>query len=909
MSEPKRYVVSTTQVNEATGPFVGDRANLLAEIEKVGVPIPTSFVVTNQAFDDFIVGADLVPFISERINNIDYTNKKKVKQSSKEIQEAIINARIPDIVSLPIEKAYSGLGGMLEAFVELRTSPARPELNEVNFSEGYLVENIKGVEMLLSALKELWAALFSEEALLFRASIAYEGPLTQAVLIQKHIQAEVSGIVYTQNKTSGMDTEMEIQAIMGLQSGIERLSLVPDSYFYNPSTEEIVNKKLVPQERMLVRRGRVDHSDPVTEVAISPSWRKKQKLEDRFIINLGRVGSSLRNLYASNLEIEYAFEAGRFYIINIVTEEETLLKRSALEISKDKARPIEELYPEMQELSGGPKVALARAEGGHIAEEEERDLSGLAVVSGDDDEEEAENIIARPESKEEERKEGVQIARTKARDKKKEDKIEIARNSAIPFDDRNKPEIKISGGIMQEPPINQPGVEVHGREVVVDIKPITSLEKIVSGIGFGKSAQFGLIHFVEKKEDWDGLTGDEIIVLKEFDPNKVDDINKARGLLLEKSPREEFLQSIKIPTVHSVGGARRIFRENEVITLDASSGDVLLGAGKLPESEKVVDSSVSEGPIKKFEDVRFEQQEGLQVIKTGTKVWQIFRPSDPHLDLANADGLFVDMNDYYQIAAVNPEYLLSEPEYRRSFIKEVAASLKPVLVELGEKKLILKANDLDYESLVKMKGNEVINFNTKDFAGSGKFVKNPKLLEIELEILSILRNSEALRNIYLALPRVNTAEELIEVKKTVSSYGFRRSSTFKLMAVISEPLGMLSVKSIVENDIDSVIFDLSAILKRLFGGIKYELSHDLITFLTWVCSTVNANKSEAYILNEGLVIEKEVVSKLMSKGVSNFVLPQEDVYQSKMLFSSLEVKKIVAKNKRGRKRKDIDYGF
>lgn len=111
MSEPKRYVISLSQIQGQPGELVGDRILLLNEVDKLGVPIPTTFVITSQAFDDFIVAADLVSYISERINNVDYTKQRQIKQNAREIREAIMRSPMPDIIAQPIEKAYSGMGG------------------------------------------------------------------------------------------------------------------------------------------------------------------------------------------------------------------------------------------------------------------------------------------------------------------------------------------------------------------------------------------------------------------------------------------------------------------------------------------------------------------------------------------------------------------------------------------------------------------------------------------------------------------------------------------------------------------------------------------------------------------------------------------------------------------------------
>ncbi|KXK27069.1 MAG: phosphoenolpyruvate synthase [candidate division WS6 bacterium OLB20] len=261
------------------------------------------------------------------------------------------------------------------------------------------------------------------------------------------------------------------------------------------------------------------------------------------------------------------------------------------------------------------------------------------------------------------------------------------------------------------------------------------------------------------------------------------------------------------------------------------------------------------------------------------------------------------MNDFYLHASVNPEYLLGEPEHKRSFIKEVVAHLKPLLELLENKTVLLKAHDLDYEHLSKLQGNQSIDFNTRHLSGAGKFVANPKLLELELEILAILRNRESLRNIWLAVPNVNSADELTEVKKIISSYGFRRSSTFKLYALITRPLGMLSLKTIVDHEIDAVGLDIDRILDNLFGDADYTMTTDIATFLGWAVRTINSNKSRPVLMNRKHDIDKETLQLMVEKGLTEFIVPQKDLYQSRLLVSSIEITKVTKRRNAAERRK------
>jgi hypothetical protein len=73
--------------------------------------------------------------------------------------------------------------------------------------------------------------------------------------------------------------------------------------------------------------------------------------------------------------------------------------------------------------------------------------------------------------------------------------------------------------------------------------------------------------------------------------------------------------------------------------------------------------------------------------------------------------------------------------------------------------------------------------------------------------------------------------------------------------------------------------------------------------------TINTSKSEAHLLNRNLELDEEQLKYLLEKGLSNFILPTSKLLDYKNRVASLEVAKVEKKKKRGRRRKEIDFGF
>jgi phosphoenolpyruvate synthase/pyruvate phosphate dikinase len=871
LDDVKKYVISLSQIDEANANIVGERALLLHEIDKLGIPVPQTFVITTQAFDDFIIGNNLVEFISQRINEINYSNKKSVRRSADEIQKEILKGSIPEILQAPIGKSYSGLGGLFEAFVALRTSPVVPDLNESNFGKPFNIENIKGEEMLFEKVKGLWAELFSEAALIFRASVGYEGSITQPLLVQKMVQAEVSGRIFTVSPADGKADISEIMAVLGLIDILDNEGeTVADSYFYNKQTEEILDKKTAPQDKMLVRKGRIKDSNPNTTVSISDMWRNKQKLDDRYILNLGRIGQSLQELYGRALTIEFAFETGKLYITEIGSTDKKPL-RSMLKIEEEEKK-------------------------GNVNEEyNNTNFKGVASVVEDDYTESDLN--------------GPNLVNTP--DDPKDDKM------ANYVAEVNEGEISV-GKKAEAVPVRPvllnkkvEGVTFEDKKIVVEVHAIEKLDKILDGLGFGKGANYGLVQFIYNDTDWLELTGDQILVLDKLPKDHLEQINSARGLVLSETLKEEDLAYIKVPTIHTVKDALKKLNEGEVITIQPETNAVYLGAGKLDGDhvgEKKEFTPVASQSAVIFKDPVVDEKAQTDEIRTSADMWQIFNPSDPKVEKLHADGIFIDMGDYYKSAGLNPEYILGEPELKKEFMDGVVKNIAQVLETIQEKNALMQGSSLTADELSKLKGSENMNYDHKELRGAAKFIANPELLHLELEILDQVRNKEGLRNVWYSIPNVNIVEEQSEVKKIISSFGFRRSSTFKVVSQVSTPLAAISLKALIENDIDGIILDLDRLINAFISG-QYHLDESLLRFLLWAVETLSSNKAKAYVINRTEKLDKDVIRALLDGGVENFILPEPELYTFKLLVSGLEVKKIEHVKKRGRKRKKIDYGF
>jgi pyruvate,water dikinase len=93
--------------------LVGGKSASLGEMIRnlsvLGIHIPGGFVITTDAYWQFLQQSNLEEFIREELTHIDFNNVESLRRSGSKIRQAISNARFPHELSHQIIAAYEAL--------------------------------------------------------------------------------------------------------------------------------------------------------------------------------------------------------------------------------------------------------------------------------------------------------------------------------------------------------------------------------------------------------------------------------------------------------------------------------------------------------------------------------------------------------------------------------------------------------------------------------------------------------------------------------------------------------------------------------------------------------------------------------------------------------------------------------
>ena len=380
MSLPR--VVWFKQVGKDDVGLVGGKGANLGEMTQAGFPVPPGFIVTAEAYREFIKENNLEEKISHIIKPIDYQKNASLNKAAKEIKALILKGKMSETLTKEIFDAYQKLGGVLkDALVAVRSSATAEDLPGASFAgqqETYL--NVKGEANLLLRIKDAWASLFGARAIFYRHEQKFDHfKVAIAIPVQKMVESEKSGIMFTLDPITNDKTKVVIEAIFGLGELIVQGAVTPDHYEVTKHDMKIVVKNIATQTKQLIKRG-TDNK----EVHISERDGKEQKISNMQILKLAAIGKKLEHHYYFPQDSEWAIEKGEIYIVQtrpittIKTEKEM---QEAEKQTTQQSASITNLELLLQGSPASPGIAAGPVKVLKSAKELEKVLPGDVLVA------------------------------------------------------------------------------------------------------------------------------------------------------------------------------------------------------------------------------------------------------------------------------------------------------------------------------------------------------------------------------------------------------------------------------------------------------------------------------------------------------------------------------------------------
>src|SRR5215218_8596964 len=298
-----RLTLPFDAIDRAALPVAGGKAANLGELTRAGLPVPPGFCVATDAYELVAEGADLRRVL-DHLTETRPEDTARLAELAAEARAALLAAPVPADIVAAVGEAYRALGNSPP--VAVRSSATAEDLAGASFAgqqDTYI--NVVGAEALMDSVRRCWASLWTDRAVSYRASNGIDPRgLRLAVAVQRMVESEIAGVLFTANPLTGRRRQAVIDASPGLGEAVVSSAVNPDHFVENTTTGEIVERSL-GDKRVAVMAAAGNGTQRV-ELA----GGEEASLTDGQIRALAKLGARVEAHYGEPQDIEWAIDAG-----------------------------------------------------------------------------------------------------------------------------------------------------------------------------------------------------------------------------------------------------------------------------------------------------------------------------------------------------------------------------------------------------------------------------------------------------------------------------------------------------------------------------------------------------------------------------------------------------------------------
>ncbi|WJV54769.1 PEP/pyruvate-binding domain-containing protein [Prodigiosinella aquatilis] len=273
---------------------LGGKGYSLNNLIHAGLPVPSAFCVTAQAYQQFI---------EEAVPGAELTDGDLIA-----VRDAILRADIPDSLKRAIDDAYQHLGH--DTTIAVRSSALDEDGQRQSFAgqyETYL--HVKGSEAVLHKVQACWASLWAERAAQYRHEPASHSAI--AVILQVMVDADAAGVMFTQDPLSGSTDKVVIDSCWGLGEGVVSGQVTTDSFTLDKATGELCDQQIRHKPNYCQR----DEHGLVTLLQTPEAKRNLPSLTPAQLQQLVTLARQAQLIYNTELDIEWAVKDDKVWLL------------------------------------------------------------------------------------------------------------------------------------------------------------------------------------------------------------------------------------------------------------------------------------------------------------------------------------------------------------------------------------------------------------------------------------------------------------------------------------------------------------------------------------------------------------------------------------------------------------------
>ena len=367
------YVISLDKLGAHDVERVGGKnaslGEMISNLAHAGVSVPGGFATTAQAYRDFLELSGLNDQIHDALDALDVDDVNALAKAGAKIRQSIMEAEFPERLNEEIRRAFAEMSaGNLHIAVVVRSSATAEDLPDASFAgqqETFL--NIRGVENVIRATKEVFASLFNDRAISYRVHQGFDHRhVALSAGVQRMVRSETgtSGVLFTLDTESGFPDVVFITGAYGLGETVVQGAVNPDEFYVHKPTLQagrpaILRRNLGSKAIKMIYGDEGKAGRSVKTVEVDRADRARFCLSDAEVAELAKQALIIEKHYARPMDIEWAKDGDDNKLYIVQARPETVKSRSHANVMeryllKEKGKVLVEGRAIGQRIGAGP---------------------------------------------------------------------------------------------------------------------------------------------------------------------------------------------------------------------------------------------------------------------------------------------------------------------------------------------------------------------------------------------------------------------------------------------------------------------------------------------------------------------------------------------------------------------------
>ncbi|OTL17243.1 phosphoenolpyruvate synthase [Acinetobacter pittii] len=323
---------------------------MISHLSNAGVSVPGGFATTAAAYREFLDQSGLNARIQAELAQLNVDDVNALAETGAKIRQWIVETPLTATLEQEIRAAFTALSnGNPDIAVAVRSSATAEDLPDASFAgqqETFL--NIRGIDNILIAIKEVFASLYNDRAISYRVHQGFDHDIVAlSAGVQRMVRSETgaAGVMFTLDTESGFRDVVFITASYGLGEMVVQGAVNPDEFYLskpllNAGRHSVLRRNLGSKHQKMIYGEEGSAGKSVVVVDVEKQDRQQFALNDHELQELAKQALIIEQHYGAPMDIEWAKDGddGQIYIVqarpetvksrqNVGTMERYLLKQ------------------------------------------------------------------------------------------------------------------------------------------------------------------------------------------------------------------------------------------------------------------------------------------------------------------------------------------------------------------------------------------------------------------------------------------------------------------------------------------------------------------------------------------------------------------------------------------------------